>query len=169
MGREPPPKAIVEGFPTERAKVDGTDVSVRSSSRTTVKSIAVQQQASRGSTNNSSKAHLIGRLEEWIDGNQVRSVAHYLDDVGFFEMFYKSCLDVFQQLWEHIIGSETPFNPNQKFILRESLGRMVLWSDSLSHGELDSILERSDNLKESVLECLSGIAEVIVKSNNFLR
>lgn len=46
---------------------------------------------------------------------------------------------------------------------------MVLWSDSLRHGELDSILERSDNLKESVLECLVGIAEVIVKGNSLLK
>lgn len=162
-------KAIVEGFPTERAKVDSTDVSVQFSSRTTVNSIAVQQQASRGSTQNSSIAHRIGRLEEWIDGNQVRSVAHHHDAVGFVEMFYETCLDVFQHLWEHIIGTETPFNSKQKSILRESIGRMVLWSDSLRHGELDSILERSDNLKESVLECLVGIAEAIVKGNRILK
>lgn len=84
-------------------------------------------------------------------------------------MFYETCLDVFQHLWEHIIGTETPSNSKQKSILRESLGGMVLWSDSLRHGELDSILERSDNLKESVLECLVGIAEVIVKGNSLLK
>lgn len=67
------------------------------------------------------------------------------------------------------MGSETPFKSKQKSILRESLGRMVLWPDSLAHGPLDSILERSDNLKESVLECLVGIAEVIVKGNSVLK
>lgn len=169
MGRAPPQKAIVEGLPIERAKVDGKRASVQSSPRPTLNSIAVQQQAPSGHTKNPSRAHFIRQLEEWIDGNQVRSAAHTGDDVGFVETFYEACLNVFQHLWEHIIGSETPFNSKQKTILRESLGRMVLWSDSLGHGQLDSILERSDNLRESVLECLVGIAEIIVKSKSFLK
>lgn len=169
MGRAPPQKAIVEGFPTDRAKVDGKRVSVQSSPRLTLNSIAVQQQTPSGPTENSLRAHFIRQLEEWVDGNQVHSAAHIRDDVGFVEIFYEACLSVFQQLWELIIGSETPFKSKQKSILRESLGRMVLWSDSLGHGQLDSILERSDSLKESVLECLVGIAEIIVKGNSLLK
>lgn len=166
MGRAYPQEGIVEGFPTERAKVG---VSVQSSPPPTLNSIAVQRQAPSAPITNPSRAHFIRQLEEWIDGNQVCSAAHTRDDVGFVEMFYEACLNVFQQLWEHIIGSETPFNSKQKTILRESLGRMVLWSDSLGYGQLDRILGRSDILKESVLECLLGIAEILVKGNSPLK
>lgn len=99
MGREPAQKAIAEGFPTERAKFDGTDVSVQTTSRTTVRSIAVQQQASRRSIKISLRVHRRGRLEDWIEGNHVFSVAHHHDAVGSVEISYKSCLDVFKQLW----------------------------------------------------------------------
>lgn len=166
MGRAYSEEAIVKGFPTERAKFDGTRVS---SPLPTLNSVAIQQQAPSGPIKNPSRAHFIRQLEEWIDGNQVCSAAHTRDDVGFVETFYEACLNVFQQLWEHIIESDTPFKSKQKSILRESLGRMVLWFDSLGHGQLDSILERSDDLKESVLECLLGISEVIVKGNSLLK
>lgn len=169
MRRAPPQKAIVEGFPTDRAKVDGKRVPVRSSPRPILNSIAVKQRTPSGPTKNPSRAYFIPQLEEWVDGNQVHSAAHIRDDFGSVEKFSGACLKVFQQLWKLIMGSETPFKSKQKSILRESLGRMVLWSDSLAHGQLDSILERSDNLKESVLECLVGIAEIIVKGNSVLK
>lgn len=169
MRRAPRKKAIVEGSPTDRAKVDGKRVSVRSSPRLISNSIAVQQRTPSGPTKNPLRAYFRRQLEELVDGNQVHSAAHIHDDVCFVEIFYEACLKVFQQLWELIMGSETPSKSKQKSILRESLGRMVLWSDSLAHGQLDSILERSVNLKESVLECLVGIAEIIVKGNSVLK
>lgn len=168
MGRAYPEEAIVKGLPTDWAEVNGKRVSIQSSPRPTLNSIAVQQQTLSGPTKNPSRAQFIRQLEEWIDGNQVHSAAHIRDNVGFVEIFYEACLNVSQQLWELIVGSETPFKSRHRSILRESHGRMVLWSDSLAHGQLDSILERSDNLKEGVLECLVGIADIIVKGNSIL-
>ena len=47
--------------------------------------------------------------------------------------------------------------------LKEELGRLYLWGEAFENGKLDKALEQSEDLRDTVLEFLCAIGDIIVR------
>ncbi|KAI9800180.1 MAG: hypothetical protein M1833_003507 [Piccolia ochrophora] len=82
-------------------------------------------------------------------------------EVGFVEQLYRSCLDLFSAHWRRILDSSAKEACAKFPHLKDSLGRFFLWGESFHEGQLDALIEVSDELKETIIELLSGIANML--------
>ncbi len=113
---------------------------------------------------NSTKAF----VREWIDGNTTWSTNRSgNDDVGFAGLLYDSCLDLFKELYTESCRSSF-LSKDEQQQLKEELGRLFLWGDAFGDGKLDRILVQSSDLRNTILEFISGIGKVLTGSKSFV-
>lgn len=103
-------------------------------------------------------------LEEWIDGDIVHTTSALDANIGIAETCYQSLLIVLRAIWKLVSQEANLLQPRQNDVLREVLGRLVLWTDPFEPGERDQVLNKSDDLRENVIELLIDIANPVVSS-----
>lgn len=52
--------------------------------------------------------------------------------------------------------------------LKEELGKLYLWGEAFENGKLDKALELSEDLRDTVLELLCAIGDVITRGQHFV-
>ena len=82
-------------------------------------------------------------LREWIDGNTVHCTASTDLEAGLAETYSHTCVLVFQELWKLIRQSSGVIQSMERLAMKNSLERLVLWTDSFTSGQLDRALGRS--------------------------
>lgn len=107
-------------------------------------------------------------MEEWIDGATIQRTEDGGASTGFAWNFYDRILKLLS-----IIVTRAPnkseFKPpdiskDDMRCLKESLGNFYLWGDGFRNGMLETILEESDDLKESIITTLTGISHILISS-----
>ncbi|KAL2071260.1 hypothetical protein VTL71DRAFT_12495 [Oculimacula yallundae] len=111
-------------------------------------------------------------LAEWIGGtatqNEVDIPGHEnpQDHAGFAWSLYHHTLELFKLLLPHTMALiETLTTPDIKQgekSFKKSLGKLFLWGGGFSDGRLESVLDESECLKETVLESLTGIGKILL-------
>jgi hypothetical protein len=104
------------------------------------------------------------QLQEWIDGNIIYSSGWNDGNIGFIETYFQTCMRVFRRIWSCIVQNRDILRREQFNALRQSLSRLVLWIDAFEPGELDQLLNRFDDLKETVLELVTEISKTLLES-----
>ena len=77
---------------------------------------------------------------------------------------YASCVKVLQRICSQISSPEVSLSRLKPRVLREELGRLYLCGEGLGNGKLDRALEDADELRENILEVLSGIGLLLARS-----
>ena len=79
---------------------------------------------------------------------------------GFASQFYSTCLQGFQQLCRQ----EQVYAPGaQSYLLKEELGKLYLWGEGFSPGNLDKALDEYEEIRDSVLGLLVNLAELVIR------
>lgn len=91
-------------------------------------------------------------------------VAHIADE-GFTARLYGLCLSALRLLYRRKYDYHSPELQVHK--LKEELEKLYLWGEHFEAGELDRALDQSEDLKENVLELLSGIGKLILRGKAF--
>ena len=106
---------------------------------------------------------------QWLDAHAVGAVAKDAapagseDDQEFVGRLYELCLRALQDFYrQQRDGSKSRSN-----VLRECLGRLYLWGEPFSVGDLDKALRQSDELRDDVFEHLNHIGKLLLRSKPF--
>lgn len=111
-------------------------------------------------------------LKGWVEGITIpKSSAHTaINDAGdgFARTLYSHVFKMFNHLFPYLVGQ--PLQPTKGFdrVLKKTLGNLFLWGDSLRDGQLEVVLEESDDIKGSVLESLSSIGNILISTFSLL-
>jgi hypothetical protein len=110
-------------------------------------------------------------LEEWIDGTTIQKASggNSGDNgttTGFAWNLYDHVLKLLSALVPLAVQTSSGLSKKDTRSLKESLGDLFLWGDGFRDGSLESILEESDDLKESVVALLITVGEIIVSSKS---
>lgn len=117
-------------------------------------------------------------LEQWIDGTAVESSlseqqGYDVAASGFTWNLYENCLKLLKEIIQvserikqpellpvsELKSRSTNFEVTS---LKECLSRLFLWGEGFSGGQLDKIIQRSDALKETVLQFVAAIAKILL-------
>ncbi|KAF7509266.1 hypothetical protein GJ744_008160 [Endocarpon pusillum] len=103
----------------------------------------------------------------WIARNEHRQPTTDPDHsrnphIGFASNFLEACQKLLANIWTCCRLDQTRTALQQRRI-RDNLSRLVLWSDSLDHGQLDVCVENSAEVHDCVLEILLKIGTALVK------
>jgi hypothetical protein len=103
----------------------------------------------------------IAYLEEWIDGATIKKSGGDPgnDDTvaGFAWNLFDHILKIFTILVPLASEESQVASKNATRFLKESLGKLFLWGDGLRDGRLESVLDESEDLKETVLTSFIAI------------
>ena len=80
---------------------------------------------------------------------------------GFASQFYGTCLQGFKQLCRQELEGYAP--GTQSYLLREELGKLYLWGESFSPGELDKALDEFEEIRDNVLDLLVNLGELVIR------
>jgi hypothetical protein len=112
-----------------------------------------------------------GTVTEWIDGATIQTTSENVDgkdsqaSTGFAWSLYHHTLELFSQLFPLIFaGSGAGVNRHREKSFKRSLGMLFLWGDGFRGGKLESVLEESDGLRETVIESLAAIGKILLYS-----
>lgn len=110
----------------------------------------------------------IAHLEEWIDGTTIQKAGGDSGDddttTGFAWNLYDHVLKLFSALVPLAVQPSSGLPRKDTRSLKESLGNLFLWGDGFRDGRLESVLEESDDLKESVVALLITLGEILISS-----
>ena len=86
-------------------------------------------------------------------------------DPSFARELYDACIRFFTAVVQAIskLGNDN-IEKHQLGKLKEELGRLYLWGSDYGDGKLACVLAQSDELRDDVLELLSGISRLLVNS-----
>ena len=84
------------------------------------------------------------------------------DEQGFAGRLYELCLRALQVFYRQESRSSS-----RSSILKQYLERLYLWGEPFGVGELDRALGQSDELRDNVIECLSRIGLLLLRSEHF--
>ena len=110
---------------------------------------------------------------QWLDAHTSRAIVDDEsltgdeDDQGCGHRLYQLCLRALQDLYRQ--ERDQCSSSSRRFVLGEYLGRLHLWGEPFSAGELDKALRQSDELRDSVLERLFHIGKLLLHGNSFGR
>jgi hypothetical protein len=112
----------------------------------------------------------IGKVVEWIDGATVDRSTEFDDGksatVGFAWSLYDLNLKLLTKLIPIVSRDILTISCKDVKALKQSLGNSFLWGDGFHDGGLESILEESDDLKETVVSSLVGIGMLLISSES---
>jgi hypothetical protein len=111
-----------------------------------------------------------GKVVEWIDGATV----HRSTDVegqegataGFAWNLYDLDLKLFTRIIPIVSRDIPTISRKDVKVLKQSLGNLFLWGDGFRDGRLESVLEESDDLKETLVFSLVEIGRLLVSSES---
>lgn len=110
-------------------------------------------------------------LTEWIDGAIVQTTAHNRNgkadetSTGFAWSLYHHNLKLFSLLLPLTMAWSVPkYDKQQEKSLKRSLGRLFIWGDGFQCGKLETVLDESEGLRETVIESLAAIGNILVSS-----
>ncbi|KAH8747795.1 hypothetical protein BGZ57DRAFT_835767, partial [Hyaloscypha finlandica] len=111
----------------------------------------------------------IGKVVEWIDGATIhrsRDAENEGAAAGFAWTLYDLDLKLLTNLVP-IVSRDLPTTSRKDIkTLKQSLGNLFLWGDGFRDGILEIVLEESDDLKETLVASLVGIARLLIYSEN---
>jgi hypothetical protein len=111
----------------------------------------------------------IGKVVEWIDGATIhrsRDAGHEGAAAGFAWTLYDLDLKLLTNLVP-IVSRDLPTTSRKDIkTLKQSLGNLFLWGDGFRDGMLENVLEESDDLKETLVASLIGIARLLIYSES---
>jgi hypothetical protein len=111
----------------------------------------------------------IGKVVEWIDGATIYRSRDAEDEgasAGFAWTLYDLDLKLLTNLVP-IVSRDLPTTSRKDIkSLKQSLGNLFLWGDGFRDGLLENVLEESDDLKETLLASLVGIARLLIYSGS---
>ncbi|ERF75962.1 hypothetical protein EPUS_01328 [Endocarpon pusillum Z07020] len=99
-------------------------------------------------------------LQNWINDQSSNSHPSSHFELGFVTSFYQECCQSLAQIWD---ASQTQSTVVPKRQLQESITRFVLWGSGWSEGRLDFCLNGSVELRNNVIELLSGLAKALLQ------
>jgi hypothetical protein len=112
----------------------------------------------------------IGKVVEWIDGATVHRSTDIVEGEGATSGFAWSLYNLDLELLTKLIPIVSRDIPTilRKDIkaLKQSLGNLFLWGDGFRDGRLESVLEESDDLKETLVASLVEIGRLLVSSES---
>ena len=96
-----------------------------------------------------------------VDSARMRTGERCIDrEEGFASQFYSMCLQGFQQLCRQ---EQAVYAPGPRsYLLKEELGKLYLWGESFSPGELDKALDQYEDIRDNVLDLLVDLGELII-------
>ncbi|KAF7514087.1 hypothetical protein GJ744_004412 [Endocarpon pusillum] len=97
-------------------------------------------------------------LQNWINDRSSNSHPSSHLELGFVTSFYQECRQTLAQIWDASQSQRTVVPK-----LQESLTRFVLWGSGWSEGRLDFCLNGSVELRNNVIELLSGLAKALLQ------
>jgi hypothetical protein len=110
-----------------------------------------------------------GTVTEWIDGTKIQTTTEKVKgresqaSAGFAWSLYNHTLELFSHLIPLAL-SVPETNRQREKSFKKSLGRLFLWGDSFRGGKLESVLDHSDSLRETVIESLAAIGKILLYS-----
>ena len=110
-------------------------------------------------------------IRQWLDAGPSGPVANNAapagdeDDQGFAGRLYHLCLSALQDFYRQ--QRDQPSSESRLNVLRECLGRLYLWGEPFGIGELDKALRQSDELRDMVLERLTHVGKLVLRSKSF--
>jgi hypothetical protein len=111
----------------------------------------------------------IGKVVEWIDGATIHRSRDAEDEgaaAGFAWTLYDLDLKLLTILVP-IVSRDLPTTSRKDIkSLKQSLGNLFLWGDGFRDGMLENVLEESDDLKETLVASLVGIARLLIYSGS---
>lgn len=105
-------------------------------------------------------------IQEWLDGNEIKSSESCAHDGGLAETLYHSCMDLFEDLWAAFCRAPLPVKSGLKKTLHGNISRLYLWGSNFEAGKLDTILGESEELRDEILDLLCGISVILIQSNS---
>jgi hypothetical protein len=112
-----------------------------------------------------------GTVTEWIDGATIQTTTENVKgkepqaSAGFAWSLYSHTLELFSHLIPlNLALSVLETNKQREKSFKKSLGRLFLWGDSFRGGKLESVLDHSDSLRETVIESLAAIGKILLYS-----
>lgn len=113
-------------------------------------------------------------LAGWIDGTATQVATNdqtndtSREPAGFAWSLYHHTLQLFSLLLvptlEYVARSDRLLEKQSEKSLKKSLGRLFLWGSSFEGGKLESVLDESESLRETVLESLVAIGTILLAS-----
>jgi hypothetical protein len=111
----------------------------------------------------------IGKVVEWIDGATIHR-SRDAEVEGAAAGFAWTLHDLDFKLLTNLVPIVSRDLPtvSRKDIktLKQSLGDLFLWGDGFRDGMLENVLEESDDLKETLVASLVGIARLLIYSES---
>lgn len=101
-------------------------------------------------------------VQNWINdrSSNLRPNLHF--ELGFVTSFYQECQQLLAQIWD-TLRSQSSVVPKRQ--LQESITRFVLWGSGWGEGRLDLCLNGSVEIRNNVIELLSGLAKALLQSD----
>jgi len=103
-------------------------------------------------------------LRDWIKDGSSTLQASSQAELGFASSFYQECRQLLSQVWKTSRLQRTGPSKRQ---LQESVARFVLWGSGWSEGRLDVCLDGSIELRNNVIELLTGLTKALLQCNCF--
>ncbi|KAL9121957.1 MAG: hypothetical protein Q9187_001482 [Circinaria calcarea] len=102
--------------------------------------------------------------QEWIDGNNFQRLPQEDQvDLSFAQELYDACIGFFTKVLQGISRSGSDIvQKYQLGTLKEEWARLYLWGSGFENGKLAGVLAQSDELRDSVLELLSGTSQLLI-------
>ena len=106
-------------------------------------------------------------VQQWLKSNPPAWDESHLppdqENGGLATKLYGTCLEMLQSLCQPSPAQ----NPSQAHthVLREELGKLFLWGESLRSGDLDKALAFADGLQEIVLKKFTEIGRLLLGKN----
>jgi hypothetical protein len=111
-----------------------------------------------------------GTVTEWLDGAIIETTKNVdgqasQASTGFAWSLYHHTLELFSHLYPLALPLSVPGRKRQhEKSFKKSLGRLFLWGDGFRDGKLESVLDHSDSLRETIIESLCAIGKILLHS-----
>jgi len=119
------------------------------------------------------KRSVVMQVEEWLDGATVQTAVGENDNStasGFTWNLYDQVLKLFTVLVPLIPPKRSSLrSKKQQKLLKDSLGKLFLWGDVFRDGRLQNILDKSDDLKEEIIDNLAAIGNILTSCKLLFR
>ncbi|KAL9607427.1 MAG: hypothetical protein Q9167_007662, partial [Letrouitia subvulpina] len=82
---------------------------------------------------------------------------------GLAMKLYRTCLDIIQEICQQrvpLVGERSLRGPTE--LLREELGKLYLWGESFTPGQLDKTLNHAEDLRTVVIKALQQIGKLLL-------
>ena len=101
-------------------------------------------------------------LQRWLDDPETLFTTEV--DIGFPQEFYTACISFFKSNYKKFTKTVKEDDNYRLNDLKEPLVRLHLWGLGFVDGKLATALDQSDELRDTVLELLSDLSQLLMNS-----